>query len=69
MHHRSHAHEWDAPYDFKGTTYRDCADRGCRAHQQWICALDRCSDTLETPLPRERAEQRVAERGLDPAAE
>ncbi len=62
-----HDHAWEASYEFRGTTYRECSDSGCRGHQQWVCALDRWSDDLETPSPRERQEQREAERkgGLD----
>jgi hypothetical protein len=57
-----HPHEWDRSYEFAGTTYRECSDPDCRAHQQWICALDRWSDAFETPSPRERDAQRDAER-------
>ena len=61
MSHPSHPHEWNQPYEFKGTTYRECSDPDCRCHQQWVCVLDRWSDTFETPSPRERAEQRTTE--------
>mgnify|MGYP001822241593 CR=1 FL=1 len=57
-----HDHAWAASYEFKGATYRECSEPGCRGHQQWICALDRWSDDLETPSPREREVQREAER-------
>ena len=57
-----HVHAWDTSYEFDGTTYRECSDPDCRGHQQWVCALDRWSDTFDTPSPRERDEQRKAER-------
>ena len=57
-----HTHEWDVSYELDGTTYRECSDPGCHGHQQWICGLDRWSDTFETPSPRERESQRLTER-------
>ena len=63
-----HLHEWDSPYEFDGTTYRECSDPDCRCHQQWVCALDRWSDAFETPSPRERQGQRQAEREDSPTA-
>jgi hypothetical protein len=56
-----HLHEWDIPYEFHDSTYRECSDHACRAHQQWVCALDRWSDTFETPSPRQREAPRTAE--------
>jgi len=57
-----HDHTWDASYEFGGATYRECVDRECRSHQQWVCALDRWSDVFETPSPRRREAQRQHER-------
>ena len=56
-----HAHDWDATYEFNGTTYRECRHPDCQGHQQWICALDRWSDTFETPAPRRREVRRKTE--------
>jgi hypothetical protein len=56
-----HVHEWDTSYEFHGSTYRECSDPACRAHQQWVCALDRWSDTFETPSPRGREGRRSVE--------
>ncbi|MEX1294769.1 MAG: hypothetical protein AB1Z67_01225 [Candidatus Limnocylindrales bacterium] len=49
-----HTHDWDRSYEFGGSTYRECSEPGCHGHQQWICALDRWSETFETLAPRER---------------
>ena len=57
-----HEHAWDASYEFGGITYRECAAPDCRSHQQWVCALDRWSDTFATPSPRQREAQRQQER-------
>ncbi len=64
-----HVHQWDTSYELDGTTYRECSDAACPCHQQWICALDRWSDTFETPSPRERQERRRAERERPAATE
>ena len=62
-----HDHEWNASYEFRSTTYRECSEPACRAHQQWVCALDRWSDAFETPSPRERDKQRKVQPEAPPA--
>ena len=54
MAHVENAHEWGPIYERDGSSYRDCNDPDCNGHQEWICALDRWSDTFETPSPRAR---------------
>lgn len=65
MAHPEGAHEWSPVHELDGSAYRDCTDPACQAYQEWICALDRWSDTFDTRWPRARHEQTVAETDPD----
>lgn len=54
-------HRWGEIYDFNATSYRECADPECLAHQQWVCAIDRWSEPFDGPSPRQRDEVRRRE--------
>lgn len=54
MAHTQDVHTWGPVYELDGTSYRECTDADCHAHQEWICVLDRWSDAFDTLSPRAR---------------
>ena len=57
MGHGHQPHTWGEIYELSGASYRERSDPDCSSHQEWICALDRWSDTFDTPSPRGQTAQ------------
>jgi hypothetical protein len=45
-------------YEFQATSYRECIDPDCGAHQHWVCAIDRWSEPFDSLSPRLRDQRR-----------